>query len=359
MSVSWSHEWRNFEVKREKIPPPLFRIFIIFLFVCCTYSLSAQTKTDTDYQTYRKTFQKEIGQFGHKSKTRHVFYVQLPGWFSNNPGRGLNKILAIGISNPGMDSSRAVKQATMRACGLEMLYRYCIVHCMTRLFNENYPTLDKNFMRFISVNSIDADTSFHKGSFRIIKKTTLPSKETLVEVAFGKEINSTDPALKLRLHLDFYTQDETGNDKETFQSKISWHLCNRVVKDTINDNFDLYCLQSSYLWNGDFEKVWNTSDSLKYSFYYWANDNVQEKSQSGQTYSLRQGLWSAYLNAIVNDFFFSTYSNRCKTNIKSLSDFYTLKTISFSQTINSDTTSDYAPDIFLKDNHLVVKSLNQ
>lgn len=335
--------------------------FALWLGLFCAFPLSAQTRTDFDYKVYKKTFQKEIKELGKNSKgisgKRSIFYVQLPGWFFHQQ-RNTNQIQAIGISDPGMDSSKAMIQAVMRAYGVAILYRGCRIHCMTHLFNEFYPTEKENFLRFISLNSLDADTSFNTDSFKIINKTMLPSKEMIVEIILGGKANIQNPVLHFRLHLDFYTQEESRNSKEAFQSKISWKLSDVKEQDSLTDNFNLYGVKPAYLWTSRFMNAKNNSDSLGYSYFYWTKDSLPFDTTARQSYSLRQGLWPAYLNAVVNNLVFSVYSRQCKADVKSLSDFYNLKTVSFSQTLDSDLLSDLYPVLFLNNNYLSVKTLN-
>ena len=330
---------------------------LMFLF-SGTIPLNAQTKIDYDYQVFKESFQKEIKAFEHnpkeQSKPRKVFYVQLPGWFFHHQ-QNQNQIQSIGISDPGMDSSKAMKQAVMRAYGVAILYRGSRIHCMTHSFSEYYPSTKENFLRFISLNSLDVDTSFDSDCVRILNKRMLPSKEMIVEIAFGRDTSVQKSGLHFRLHLDFFTQDERKNTTESLQSKIAWKIMDINGSDTLSDVFNLYGFQPAYLWISNFDKYFLTSDSLKFNFYYWSDDSVSNKNQAEQNYSLKQGLWPAYLNAIVNNLVFSAYNKQCKTNIQSLSDFYTLKTVSFSQIMNSDTTSGLIPDLYFKDNQLSVK----
>jgi len=339
-----------------------FRILLIaLLFVFSLSSLNAQTKTDLDYQTYKKIFEKEIkkikGSENRQIETHELFFVKLPEWFIH-PTKKINRFDVIGISDPGLDSTAALQQAVIRACGLAFLYHHCVMRCMTHSFKESYPTLKENILRFVSLNSIEADTSFQPGNFKIIKKVVLPSKETIVEVAFEKKSNISKQTSNFHLHLYFYTQLERKNTAESLQSKIDWRIVNMNGSDTLSDDFHLYIVQPAYLWTSNFDKHLLTSDSLKFDFFYWINDTVSDKSLGDQSYSLKQGLWPAYLNAIINNIVFSFYNRQCKTNIQSLSDFYSLKTISFSQVINSDTTSGLFPDFYFKDNQLSVKFVN-
>lgn len=320
--------------------------------------LNAQTKIDYDYQVFKESFQKEIKAFQHKpkeqSKPQKVFYVQLPEWFIHAT-KNNNGFDVIGISDPGLDSTVAIHQAVMRACGLAFLYNHAVIQCMTHSFKEFYPTLNENILRFVSLNRIETDSVFWDGSFKIIKQITLPTKETVVKVAFDKKSNTPKQTSNFHFHLDFYTQLERKNTTESLQSKIAWKIMDINGSDTLSDVFNLYGFQPAYLWTSNFDKHFLTSDSLKFNFYYWSDDSASNKNQAEQKYSLKQGLWPAYLNAIVNNLVFSAYNKQCKTNIQSLSDFYTLKTVSFSQIMNSDTTSGLIPDLYFKDNQLSVK----
>ncbi|MBE0650045.1 MAG: hypothetical protein IH595_04305 [Bacteroidales bacterium] len=334
---------------------------IVIIFVFSLTSLNAQTKTDLDYQTYKKIFEKEIkkiqGSENGQIETHELFFSKLPEWFIYATKK-MNAFDVIGISNPGLDSTAAMQQAVIRACGLAFLYNRCIFQCMTHSFKEFYPTLKENILRFVSLNSLETDPSSQPVNFKIIKKVILPTQEAIVEIAFEKKPNIMKQTPNFRLHLDFYTQLERKNTTESLQSKIDWRIIDINGRDTLSDVFNLYGIQPAYFWNSSFGSVLMTSDSLKYNFFYWADDTVSNKSQENQSYSLKQGLWPAYLNAIVNNIVFSAYNRQCRTDIQSLSDFYSLKTVSFSQIINSDTISGLFPKFYFRDNQLSVKSVN-
>ena len=360
MIFSRKFVWKKYRNKyRWKESCNLFRISLVaVMFFFCLSSIKAQTRTDLDYQNYKKIFEKEIEKIksGEKGQieTRELFFVQLPEWFIHAT-KNINKLDVIGISDPGLDSTAASHQAILRACGLAFLYNHAVIQCMTHSFKEFYPTLNENILRFVSLNSIEADSAFQDGSFKIIKKIILPTKETIVEVAFEKKSNTPKQTSNFHFHLDFYAQLEKKNTTESLQSKIAWKIMDINGSDTLSDVFNLYGFQPAYLWTSNFDKHFLTSDSLKFNFFYWSDDSASNKNQAEQNYSLKQGLWPAYLNAIVNNLVFSAYNKQCKTNIQSLSDFYTLKTVSFSQIINSDTTSGLFPDLYFKDNQLSVK----
>ena len=229
---------------------------------------------------------------------------------------------------------------------------------MTTFFKESYRQTHQILRRFVSFNRIYAFDSTNQSSFRILHKAVLADGEVLVALVKTRRHSDSINSDRLALNIDDYIESRGKNSLESEQSKINWQmeLDNSGVHQI--DRFSILGINPFYSWESRSNHYRATSDSLHYRMFYYLSDSCCSGSTTIQKkFSASNGLWSAYLNAVVNKLVIDIYNKHMKTDVKSLADFYNEKTISFSQVINSTKISHPINKISIKYNYLSIQSI--
>lgn len=275
------------------------KLTILFTFLIATFMVNAQVvdpekiQVEKAYEKFREEFHLEFGDDGVDTDGKPVMNyrpaVLLENWLFEARGVESGRTLSLGISDPGLDSADAMRQATLRALSLAaFMDRSEIQNISDNYYIENAGT--KTLGKFNSFTSFaSADTL----GFSVLESQYTTNGEIIVLIDVSENYEN---AFVINAHL------------ELFQSETSGRLLTRLMLTIDAENSSGENLQASWLlkensrsyeivseWNG--KRINALQARLKYLTPSQVAEN--EFAISDYRFDLKYGLWYAYLNALA------------------------------------------------------------
>ncbi len=352
----------------------IFLLFIVFfLFSGLIYSQQVKTgaedkksgNIENAYENFRQTFDKEIGSYPGKSEPEEVKYVSflkpsaLPDWFFSPIDFDNEHIFVAGISDPGLDSTVALMQATLRAKALlAILYNSEIKNITDDYTNEHKG--DKNAWKFTTYSQIKSKLNYSGSLFRIVKKAytgfgeaiilaafpvNLPIETTLTDsLLINTEIFLCEKGLGDDINLySFYSLEgrnyqQPGDEPDLFESQLHKTGKSIEISSSINDEtFELEYGRFKYFFDKETNYI---SETEEFSF---------------SKTDMRNGLWPAFLTCFLRQI---ELSEKYTTEIKNMGDLYTGKFEHLTREVSKNNLGFRIDKIFIKDNDLYLRLKN-
>jgi len=322
-------------------------------------NISYRYSLDRDKETFENLMESETESHLRKDSANfyHKYYLiaqELPDWLFSPKEHATTDHFFIGISDPGMDSVKAINLAGHRAKALLVLAR-----------GTHIDNVSDNF----TVTKADGQKESQKSQY--LDFTRLSGKRILQNVDFA-----TDKT--------FYTKYGEGI------ALVSLHSSNKKKKDTIEvrgefmqlareDNYGLentvFCklntrrykelsgsdtVFSEYLYKGRGRKFNLQSIFQKdtivfpaHPYRYESSPDTLKDSSYIISNSLSAGLWNAYINLIFSNI--SYHNKNLAAGVKSSYDNYSLKNQGIIRTVSRNRLSFSLNRIIIRNNDLFLK----
>ena len=316
---------------------------------------------DDDYQRYLEIMEEETSRAD--SDLLELYYQipeQLPGWFFNPGQYTRNDNYFIGISEPGMDSLRALKLAGLRARALAVLSQNARINHMT----DHYQRIredDEHFdqgSRFMDYSKIATRQTHAKGDWIVEKTYYTRYGEGIVLVSMTN--SGGEDTLSVRGELMQLTREDEVFLEHTL-------LCRLNVLETPQGKDSSVRNESRYLRQalGEHFRVRSVfnSDTLVFPYlpyrYVAAGNQDRDEDKPAITFSLNNGLWNGFIHLLFSNL---TFQNReMESRIKSSYDHYNLKDQGIIRSVSGHNLHFRLNGLSLNDNNLsmdlIVKSL--
>jgi len=307
---------------------------------------------DEDYLRYLKIMEEETT--GADKDLLDLYYripEQLPGWFFNPTQYARNDRYFIGISEPGMDSLRALKLAGLRARALAALSQNARINHITDHYQrtrEDAEHFDQG-SRFLDYSKIAARQTHAKTNWSVEKTYYTRYGEGIVLVS----MDNTGGEDTLSVGGEFM---QLTREDEVFMEQTL--LCRLNVLETPRGNLPPGKNESRYLRQALGEhflirSVFN-ADTLVFPYHpyrYVAPGNMAiRKEKPDITFSLKDGLWNGFIHLLFSNL---TLQNRqTDSRIKSSYDQYNLKNQGIIRSVSGHNCHFRLTGLSLKDNHL-------
>lgn len=290
------------------------RLFLVIFLVIGAVGLQAQIepprqKIDRDYEVFKQQFDAEFQDKNtikpevEKQPGRRGFYApfELPAWLFEVWDHAPGRTLAIGISDPGMDSIQGHRQALIRALGMVALSEKCRIENVLDnyyLDKEQRKTLGK----FNSFTNLFAIKSFSYKSISIIQQEMTSFGETILLIALTQDLTTKLPDGEVKLLIENFESEQTQTKKPFIIGKVRSIL---QYPDSAGQ-LQTYTWQKNIAPNvGEIE---SGTDSLvpfdfEKSFTYRApqvSPELKPTNDFSQYFTLEQGLWDAWQSAVIN-----------------------------------------------------------
>jgi hypothetical protein len=315
-------------------------------------SRSVSGKLDEDYRRYLKIMEEETA--GADSDLLDLYYripEQLPAWFFN-PGRYTrHDSYFIGISEPGMDSLRALELAELRARALAVLSQKARIEHISdhyQRIREDEEHVDQG-SRFLDYSRIAARQTHQKGSWIVEKTCYTRYGEGIVLVSLENE--GGEDTLSVSAEFMQLTREDEVFMEQTLLCRLNVLETSRSTDSTVK-NESRYLRQAL---GDDFRirSVFNT-DTLVFPYhpyrYVAPGDLNRTDGKTDITFSLKNGLWNGFVHLLFSNL---TFQNRkTGSRVKSSYDQYSLKNQGIIRSVSGNYLHFDLTGLSLKDNHL-------
>lgn len=309
-------------------------------------------------QEFMKTFKKEQQKLAREKDRDTVFLDTRP---SRIPGNLLRfdqsgHVSALGISDPCMDTGKAFNMAKYRALAMTALAQKCTVQYVADFYtNEvnarDYETQKGRWEEYGKINASvewDSDqvevidshyTRFEEGMMKIkLKQPNLQSNESLQN------------SMKVKAHV-YHVRDKVNGD---WSNQWKYDIKFRVKgKHDFSSTYTLLHTRQvreiRTQWKGRKDSV--CTAYFQYETQANAGNDTLTKKHPG--YSLKKGLWAAYLQGILNKLLMTTHEEAEK--VKAVDQSYNQNFEDLSRSIEKQVIKLKVSYLIIKENDLYFK----
>ncbi len=315
-----------------------------------------ESEIEIRYDHFKKTFEHEMNatETGMVSKEEKKYVSPLkpsplPEWISGfDTVSDAEYPMAFGISDPGLDSALALKQAEIRALGMLAIFNGCTIQNLT----DNYTaetTDDEVFEKFSSFSQITAKANAGLQQMKIYKTGFTDYGEAIVLAGFA-DTASMPEANPVKVLSDYFMWEEGDHDALKVYDTYHFHVARPGAFST---GFACHNTKNSVLISSEL-------DSLKLEFdygrfRYFTRNGPQPDEETVMDFSIgamSEGLWNAYLVAVLRQI---EMSEKQTSEIKRMDDQYNGKMQGLNREISNIRHRFMLSGIFIADNNLYVR----
>jgi len=311
---------------------------------------------ENQYDSFRKTFDKETNSSpATSSKTNNSNSVSkhqpcaLPSWVTNFqvPDQE-NMLLTLGISDPGLDSANAIKQAVIRAKGLLTLFCTSTIQNITDSYTNEYEGIEI-LGKFTSFSKIEPKGVFAEIDFQIYQQGFTGFGEAIVLAGIPKS-GYRNNAANVRTKAEYFLSEEGENDNPKVYSTYSL-----LVSDDAGTTADFTAHKTK---KGILISTSLNGDSLAFDygkFKYFTENAAELTDDELLDYSnadLTNGLWNAWLLATLRQM---EMAEKYTSEIRKMDDIYFAKYQNLTREVSENQLGFRPAKILVKDNNIYLK----
>jgi len=214
----------------------LCSVFLLIVLLSLTAQESGN-QIEKDYRNFRETFNQELNDLDSNfSSTKIALHpVQLPDWIIEIPDSKLNSIYAIGISDPGMQSDKAVELAILRAKAIIAWMCMPRISSITDYYsNEIQKTSsDKFITKYVNYFLLFGELSVSPNDFHLVEQDFNSFKEALVLLKYSPNESGNPKTDSVLLKIDIYQAERQQNNQFEFEEKCEMY---GLLKRNDNEN---------------------------------------------------------------------------------------------------------------------------
>jgi hypothetical protein len=335
----------------------LHKTIILILLMLVSLFLPAQHQTGSsdsefDYQKFKKTYEKGVGSDTLIQTDPILHPASSPAIFRNSFKSDTGKLLAIGISDPGLERDLAIKLAMIRAKMIATLLAFPEVGILT----DNYSNEDQaiqqadyasRYSDFIHIKSLlPADSS----SFHVEEIEFTSFGEAIVLVSYTKPCDNNKGYVMTEANI--YQNERQKQDRFDAEGKIDITCTDKLSESTL--------LTSTYgvISINNFSEINTIIDNLildfSYKNYRYVADSVNSplSLENISSTKLTYGLWKAFAERFLKSV--CQHSQNEAVNIQQVDDNYNLGNQSLSRELMQSRYKFQLSDVIIYNNRLSV-----
>ncbi|MFP4524812.1 MAG: hypothetical protein ACLFNL_00350 [Bacteroidales bacterium] len=288
-------------------------------------------RQDTGKQEFEKIMERETSSLQDNPSDLFLYFLipeRLPDWFFRPSSYASTNDFMIGVSDPGMDSAKALENAIFRAKALYCLSEETLVENVSDNFvinrEKGKPVLSSQYMEFTKIR---AKKGFNDKNFVVDKKLYTKYGECIVLISLNsKPIAQKEDTLAVTAELMELVQENSFNmNNNTFFSRMNAYL-NTDSKGGLKTTNMSYMYQDK---RGGYDMISVFNNDTIYlpvrpyrylSFVDLFPENNTEGS-TGFSSSVNRGLWNAYINLVLKHL--NYHNNYLQSTVKRSFDNYT------------------------------------
>jgi hypothetical protein len=313
---------------------------------------------DRDKFRYERIMKNETDRRSpSEEKYLHQYYLlpeELPEWFFDPSKYSTSGVFFIGISEPGMDSVKAIRLAVLRARSLALLSQKAYIDNISDNFDVVRASKDNysEKSQYLDFSRVYTKSVVGSHSFKINKTFFTKYGEALALVSYfpgktGKDTLKVNGEIMQLSRENSYEIENTvfcnlNIDYSGYDSTSVLPQNNRFVFKSRDNQFNITSLYN------------NDSIDFPVHPYRYENPRSSEKDSAKlMNFSLNVGLWNAYINLLFSEI---NYENRnLESKVKTSHDNYLLKNQGLIRTVSRNAIRFQIHSLALRNNELCMR----
>jgi hypothetical protein len=328
--------------------------FAVHLYGQENTSSKTRTQVDQDKERFENIFNMETRSLNPDEDEKHKFYLipeKLPGWFFHPEDHVSPQRYAIGISDPGLDSSEAFRIAKLRATAMLLMSENIQLENISDYYTvirEDGAHFNKG-SQFVDFTKVKTKRIYNPATFEVKKKFFTKYKEGIVLLSYKPVEKTEKDTLRVEAELMQLSREDQVLLENTVYCKFNIHSHPDSTKNTGKKILDY-----TYKQHGDRFAVISLSNSDTLSFpvhpyrYFSSTDTIKNDTNYINTgVGLQNGLWNAYVNLFLSNLNF--YNKSLSSKVKTSYDNYSKKNQDLVRTVSMNTISFRLSGMEIKD----------
>jgi hypothetical protein len=349
--------FESMRIRWRKVLLLLVTAINFFASVVVFAQISPVSDTEADYHQFNQIFIKETEKSGSDSGGIKILHPSsLPGWLYQFPASGIGISYALGISDPGMDTSVGFQLAVLRAKAVfAILHQSRVTSIIDNFSNEESQSRTDDFItKYENLYNIESSFIVGNTQFEIINRHFTSFGEAIVLMKFTEKPDEEAIADTIRVLATAYQVER--QKQNTFESEdryeISLNLLS-LVNNTGQDGFH-YLFKSV----NNLVEIESSFGSGKHNFPYTVfryTDNTDSSAPVPEHLNfqkLNYGLWKSYFQLVIQKI--ALLSHPLSGNLKQVGDEYTSRNQNLSREITEALPSFIIKRICIRDNCLAM-----
>lgn len=311
---------------------------------------------DHDKHTFEELMESETELSERKDSLAraHTYYLipgELPDWLFTPGDYATSDRFFIGISNPGMDSLRALNLAKTRAIALCVLSEKIQVDNVSDNFMVSRESQESK-SQYLDFTRLTRNKVLQNAEFIVDEKSYTKYGEALVLVSVHPSGSQGKETIQINGELmQLAREDNYGMENTVFCKLNIKNFSSKSNKDTVstkyvykgrNRKFNLHTL-----FQGD------SVDFPAHPYRYTSCCDTVDNSSFVVHNSLSTGLWNSFINTLFSNI--SYYNKNLESSVKSSYDNYSLKNQGIIRTVSRNYLSYSLKRIIIKDNEMAIR----
>lgn len=336
-------------------------MFGLFVYASGQGKKPGSNEIERAYESFKKDFNKELGIVDHSSAAKPVSDqnlvwhspVNLPEWLFSYVASSQNSTIAIGISDPGLDTLAALQQARLRALAMIAL----VNNSKVQNISDNYyydEAGKKTLGKFNSFSEITAEAWFTDKNVELLNMFYTSNQEMIIAISAKGDPKNQKACHRIRCSIEFFQSEKSLSSRSMLLSRTMTTIEETNCK---NETTTFAWMQNSAGNSLEITSLLNQQPlpAIAGKFKYLMPEafNVEQDERSGFSaeFDLTFGLWNAYIHAYVSQLESMDVFN---SQVKYLDDTFDKQFQDLTRVISSNSIYPEPVSFFVRDNKLVV-----
>jgi len=324
---------------------------------------SGSNEVERAYESFKKDFNKELGiseeQTPDQRKPDQILTwhspVQLPEWLFDYAAQSQNSNIAIGISDAGLDTLVALKQARLRALAMIALMN----NNKVQNISDNYyidQAGKKTLGKFNSFSNINGEAWFAENSVELLEIVYTPNQEMIIAISVKSDPKNKKACHHIKCNIEFFQSEQSMSARNMLLNRM---LVNIEETNCKNENAFFEWMKNESGKNADITSTLNgqqlpvVTGKFKYQMAGTVKVNEPENKFPAE-FDLTFGLWNAYISAFILQLEDMDVFN---SQVKYLDDTFDKQFQDLTRVISSNSIHPKPVSFTVRDNKLVLETI--
>lgn len=342
----------------------LLVVLSLFVYASGQVKKPGSNEVERAYESFKKDFNKELGivdepSAGKPASDQNLVWhspVKLPDWLFSHAASSQNSTFAIGISDPGLDTLIALRQARLRALAMIALAN----NNKVQNISDNYyydQAGRKTLGKFNSFSNITGEAWFAENNVELLNMFYTTNQEMIIAISVKGDPKNQKACHHIRCNIEFFQSEKSFSAGSMLLNRTMATIEETNCKNEIT-TFEW--LQNSAGNSADITSLLNQqplpaiAGNFKYLMPGTPKNEEPEKNGFAAEFDLTSGLWNAYIHAYVSQLENMDVFN---SQVKYLDDSFDKQFQDLTRVISSNSIHPKPVSFYVRDNKLVMETI--